>query len=331
MNLFELSFVKQKEGFQVIRIAVGFALISLMISAVGCADLTKSVIFVTKTSIGVDIDSKPPTFNVAYDRIEGYFGPRYDNGAIPPVLAKIETDGGIFTAKVRQIYATGGAATTIANPKKSTIPKPKKLEGNRELMFFGTTTTTGLKVGFTGNMPDSFLFGFKRKEFSFIPVGTTKDEKGESVDAYPSVLALLDTSAQAKSNLHAGMLNGQFFATGHAAELFAHDPSVRQRFKDEFGAYYDVVAEQEREAAGILRCYAGVKDQDRPEAWKDADKLKLLSKGTLTTLLNAGQTDLRKANKIYATEIYIVEGKVPERKTLLEIHRKTICDLSRKN
>lgn len=312
------------------RISVGFALIGVMISAVGCADLTKSVIFVTKTSIGVDIDSKPPTFNVAYDRIEGYFGPRYDNGAIPPVLAKIETDGGIFTAKVRQIYATGEAATIVAHPSQPPMPKPKKLEGNRELMFFGTTTTTGLKVGFTGNMPDRFIFGFKRKEFSFIPVGTTTNENGESVDAYPSVLALLDTSAQAKSNLQAGMVNGQFFATGYAAELFAHDPSVRQRFKDEFVVYREAVADQERVIAGIFRCYAGVRVQDRPEAWKDADKLKLLSEGTLTTLLNFEQTDPRKANKIYATEIYIPAGKVPERKTLLEIHKNTVCELARK-
>ena len=78
--------------------------------AMGCAD---SVLFVTKTSIGLDFDTKPPAASIAYDRTEGYLAPRYDNGAIPPVYGRIRSDAKIFNANVRQIYATGSAAQRV--------------------------------------------------------------------------------------------------------------------------------------------------------------------------------------------------------------------------
>ena len=48
----------------------------------------------------------------------------------------------------------------------------------KRLVFFGTSTTLGLKAGFSGDgYPDSLTFGYKRKEFSFIPRLTFQGER----------------------------------------------------------------------------------------------------------------------------------------------------------
>lgn len=312
-----------------------FSLIIILFT--GCAS-KKSVLFVTKTSLGVDFDGKPAALNVAYDRTEGYIGPRYDNGAVPPVMARIQTDGAIFKAKVRQVYATGNAARTLASDQL--YKGPDDLQGGKEIMFFGTSTTTGLKVGFTGYVPDSFLFGFRRKELSYIPVGTV-----ENKDYYPSVLATFDTLAQADSSKSAGLQGGQFFATGAAAEYYANRKEVREYFegqlKDAFQAYHDAVREQESEAVRILRCYAGIKEDDLPTVWYDANKHGLFKeKDSLAQMIDwydkafkdstVKEENLRKANKRYASEIAITEGANPLRIGGLQNHREKVCELSRK-
>lgn len=195
----------------------------------GCAS-TDHVLFVTKTSIGIDFDSKPATASLAYDRVEGYVAPRYANGEIPPVVASVKSDGNIFNPKVRQVYATGDAAVIATGGKVSGRNQP--LKGARELMFFGTTTTTGIKVGFTTGLPDSFVFGFKRKEFSYIPLATTGTE-GQAHDVYPSVLAAIDTAANVSADgktADTSLANSQFFATGRAARLLADTPQIKDRF-----------------------------------------------------------------------------------------------------
>ncbi len=218
----------------------------------GCTT-TKDVLFVTKTSLGIDIDAKPATASIGYDRTEGYIAPRYDNGEIPPVVASIKSDGGIFNPKIRQVYATGDAAVIAVSdfseaalnnldPGAAEGKAEKKLSGKKQLMFFGTTTTTGLKVGFTSYVPDSFSFGFKRKEYSFIPLGNVvkREPDGkvtEEYDVYPSVLASIDTAANAgtanKKGAPSGdtsLSNSQFFATGRAARVLAASDGVKAAF-----------------------------------------------------------------------------------------------------
>ena len=54
----------------------------------GCATGPDRVVFVTKTSLSVlDYDTAPPGVGIAYDRVEGYFGPSYASGAVPPVIS----------------------------------------------------------------------------------------------------------------------------------------------------------------------------------------------------------------------------------------------------
>ena len=315
---------------------------TILIFSASCANVD-SVLFVTKTSLGVDFDSKPPTASIAYDRVEGYIGPRYENGAVPPVVARIQTDGRIFNTSVRQLYATGTAATLVANPDAQL--GPTVLAGEKRLMFFGTITTTGLKVTFTGQYPDSFHLGYKRKEFSFIPLGSTTDSAGNKVDVYPSVLATIDTTAAAGAIAETGLLVGQFFTTGAAADLYAKDPVIQSIFKnaatDTFSAYRASVAAQETEANRILRCYLGVTVNDLPEIWEDAHGQGLFREPGLLAEINelhstamadpaVRDQNLRTANRWYASEIAILEGAQPTRVAQLAAHRAKVCEIARR-
>ncbi len=332
----------------------------LLLAATGCTD---SVLFVTKTSIGLDFDTKPPAASIAYDRAEGYLGPRYDNGAVPPVYGRILSDTAVFNAKVRQIYATGPAAQIVLHDKiecdadhlrdtdNPLCPRTsQKLEGGKRLMFFGTTTSTGIKVTFSPEYqyPDSFHFGYKRKEFSFIPVGHDPINK---VDRYPSVLAAIDTGALAamdKSVPTANLMTSQFFATGAAAEQLATEPYMHDFFKDEaadaFHAYHVQKGQQASEAGRSLRCYVGVPSDKLPLVWQDAntngllrteddgashfDTMNLLHRNAMSDA-TIRETKLREANKIYASDIAIVEGASPLRGEGLEKHRKKVCEIAK--
>lgn len=209
------------------------------LSVVGCADPDR-VVFVTDTSIGINVDSKPAAVSLAYDRTEGFIGPRYDNGAVPPVVASIETGGTVFNPEIRQVYATGAAAVLATN-HSGAQGGPTELVGGRRLVFFGTTTTLGVKVGFTSEVyPDSLVIGYKRKELSVIPLGT-EEVDGKKRDVYPSVLGSIDTTistvdaddltSAADRRRAVGLENAQFFATGLAAEALAAGQPIRTAFQ----------------------------------------------------------------------------------------------------
>lgn len=136
---------------------------------------TDEVVFVTKSSLSiVDIDSTPSEVSLGYQQVEGYFAPAYENGAIPPVVASIQTDGSLFSPQIRQIYATGDAANILAGNTSDYDPTDDAaavLEEDKRGMFFGTSTTLGFNVGVTRETP-SITIGYKRKEASYIPLGT---------------------------------------------------------------------------------------------------------------------------------------------------------------
>lgn len=186
----------------------------------GCAS-TDKVVFVTSTSIGINVDNTPPTTSIAYDRTEGFIGPRYPNGGIPAVVASIKTGGSVFDPKIRQVYATGGAAVAATGDDR---PQAIPLEGSRDdarLVFFGTTTTLGLKASFSENpIPDSVVIGYKRKEFSVIPIAT-RTVDGKTTHIYPSVFGAIDSTIESHSLEKTGLSVQQFFATGTAAEALA--------------------------------------------------------------------------------------------------------------
>lgn len=193
----------------------------------GCSAPRDTVLFVTNTSFGITADSKPATVNIAYDRQEGYLGPRTVNGGMPPVVASIQTNGDVFNPKVRQVYATGAAATLVTDPAATTGPANDLTGLDGKMVFFGTATSVGLKVGFDDSgTPDNMLFGYKRKELSVIPLAS---DGGKVV--YPSVLASIDTTAATSTLKDTGLSVSQYFATGRAAELLAaNNASIRGSF-----------------------------------------------------------------------------------------------------
>lgn len=197
-----------------------FAVTALALA--GCAGNDK-VLFVTDSALGINFDSKPATLALGYDRNEGLVGPVYENGGIPQTFSSIETGGDIFNPKVRQLYATGQAANAAAGLATEPLPLLKGAK-QRSPAVFGTTTNVGLKIGFGAQtIPDSFSFGYKRKELSWIPLGAAYNARARAeVDVYPSVLAVIDnTIATNPSVAGTGMTLRQFFASGEPAVVLA--------------------------------------------------------------------------------------------------------------
>ena len=243
-----------------IRICLAAAVTVLL---TGCSMEGNSVLFVTDTSLGINVDSKPAIASVAYDRTEGFIGPRSANGVLPPVIASIQTSGDIFEPQVRQVYATGAAAEKAVGT--ANVPDgPDSPEGDdNKLVFFGTSTTVGLKVGFSDAVtPDSMVFGYKRKEFSLIPLGTA-DGSGTGRRVYPSVLASVDTTVATTKLQGTGLSMEQFFATGRAAEtIAANNQGIRHAFTDIATTSMTPVLSPEQKQAALDAATAASSAQD---------------------------------------------------------------------
>ncbi len=309
----------------------------------GCLQHDKAI-FVTSTSLALlEGDTKPAGASIAYKRVEGYLGPNNADGTAPPVIAAIQSDGKIFNPKIRQLYATGEAATAAASGTDCDSTNVSD-SGKRQYMFFGTSTTTGISVGTTSSMPDSFVFGFKRKELSVIPLVEKPDAKGY---VYPSVLASIDTTGQLVDQTKAGSLefkNNQIFATGDAACVMAKalNPEFIKRVRLSVGE------QQRMESARALNCYAGVRLSDRQLVWRDADFKSLFHEdkseqgGILASLeklyakavVNGAVVDanvLFQADRLYSASVFIFDQEDTERLTNLAEHSNFICGLSRAN
>ena len=72
-----------------------------------------SILFMTKTSLGIDVDSKPPTLDISYTRKEGTLSPVFDDEVLPQ-MASFATNSGLVNAAVGQSFATGNAAVLLA-------------------------------------------------------------------------------------------------------------------------------------------------------------------------------------------------------------------------
>lgn len=247
----------------------------------GCA--TKDAVFVTKTSFSVlDVDATPAGVSVAHDRVEGYFGPRFDNGHVYPVTGYFHATGTGFAREVQQVFAGGEAATVVlgATPDESQQSDACADARDNPPLLFATGTTLGIKLGFAENtvLPTSFVFGYRRKEAAWVPVSKT---------CAPSVLATLDSNATARGQaedpkLQAGV--GQYFATDAAAVRLATDPVIRGTFQREAQKAVGNVAEfTSREAVqnqltlDIVGCATKVPDASFDLVVSNADELGVLA------------------------------------------------------
>ena len=50
---------------------------------VGCSALEEHVLFMTKTNVGIDVDSKPPTAEISIARREAVLEPTFEGGQTP--------------------------------------------------------------------------------------------------------------------------------------------------------------------------------------------------------------------------------------------------------
>jgi hypothetical protein len=161
----------------------------------GCALGYNRMLFMTKTNVGLDIDSKPPTAEISIARREGVIAPSFEEGKALPVIASFLFEGGWFSPHISGTFAGGKAAVTIAelfnvgdsnsrltprsrvcldHPPKESAQGLQWEEGDdARPFFFATDTTFGLKVAWSGAtevMPDTLKLGYNRKEFAYAPV-----------------------------------------------------------------------------------------------------------------------------------------------------------------
>lgn len=232
----------------------------------GCAG-QNHVLFMTKSNAGLDFDSKPPTLEISVSRKEVVIAPTFEGGQMPPVAASFKPRAGAgsgfgnFFLGVDQTFEGGDAAMamaalyssdqtpapasrtdynsalTLTQPPRSTsswrrVPGP----GETRTFIFGTDTTLGLKVAWSGTggqFPDTVRLGFNRKEFAWAPVfiATNPPATTNAAVAYsvkmPSFLATIQSHIQAGTS-NSGVFALQYFAAGETATLLALQPAVRE-------------------------------------------------------------------------------------------------------
>jgi hypothetical protein len=314
------------------------ATLSILVMTAGCST-TKNAVFVTKSSISVvDIDKTPASFTFAYDRTEGVFGPNYENGAVPSVVGFISTDGDIINPEIKQLYATGEAADIVVDPSGvyKSDDKVDGLTGDREPLFFGTSTTFGFKIGVTGSDP-SLTLGYKRKEVSVIPL--RKGEEGTE-DVYSSVLASIDTSVDPSfgaGDNNAEFENGQFFATGVAAKILASQGYMKDIFenraKTSLEIFDELFNEQVKYQLSISKCSMNIDSTkwqtviDSGVASNIFPDLNESIKAALSKYKTSGKAeDQLNLIKLHSAGISgSIVGSTPEYSVLLKAHKKLVC------
>lgn len=201
-----------------------------------CTDVNRAI-FVTSTDIGMNVDKSTLSANIGYDRTESFIGPAYpEEGTAPAAFAHMRSNLELFSPKVSQTYATGDAAVLVTRSDekaKEEFDYKPVLHGNRRSMFFGTSTTVGAKIGFgvTDALPESLVFGYKRKELSVIPF-RQDSPKEQQEDKYTPVLASVDLDLKSGTMPEVGLGIVQFAATGEAAVNLAQKDEIRQRFRE---------------------------------------------------------------------------------------------------
>jgi hypothetical protein len=329
---------------------------SIALMLLSACTTTDSVVFVTKTSLGIDVDASTPGASVAYDRVEGYLAPRYSNNGAPAVYASFGTNGNLFTdRKIKQVYATGQAAKTVSTRPASGTgdaaataarsgrgadaadivgggagqsqggggsaeKESKRLD---KAMFFGTSTTLGLKVGYSGTALDAMTFGFKRKEISLIP-GVDRPED------YPSTLSSFDNQTSTAGTDDTGLAVRQFFATGVAADQLAASPEIQtvlqNQARNAVADYREEERQQTRFVLLSLTCLSKLDDAKLPIVWDHAEALQLFDEAKVLTDIRAATP--HNARAIYTDNLRQFKAASAYHTTLLHGHAQRVCKLT---
>jgi hypothetical protein len=206
--------------------------LAIFLTLTGCTSPDR-VLFVTTTDIGISADATTQTALIGYDRLEGMVGPAYvETGAVPHTVGVLKSNLSIFNPDINQIYATGLAADRVTDGSDTEPPPVPKLPstGERRIMFFGTSSNLGLKLGWAAQgYPSSINLGYKRKEYSLIPLQKNLD--GGKEDYYPPVFASISVNQSTGLISDTSTALHQFFATGQAAVNLASDDQFKRPLK----------------------------------------------------------------------------------------------------
>ena len=95
-------------------VAIPMAIILIMLD--GCAIGYDTLMFVSKTNAGFEIDTQPPSIQVSIDRLESVVAPSYEEGKTPPVLGSFQFNGsgGLLATGMGSAFAAGDAAFAMA-------------------------------------------------------------------------------------------------------------------------------------------------------------------------------------------------------------------------
>lgn len=295
-----------------------------------CATTTDHATFVTKSSFSIlDADSTPPSISIAYDRFEGYVGPRFDDGSVYPVAGFVESDGTFFNRALRQAYAGGDAARIVtAQPELSqanaaTSAMPAAAAPADRVLVFATATSFGLKISFAQTMPASFTLGYKRKEASVVPVDRWRQ---------PSVMASLDNTSNVATPESGAFGVRQYFATGEAATNLARLPSIRAKFLEKareaigtVAAFRLEEATQGRLALDTVACVLAAPDATLPKIWANAEELDIFT-GTTTVATIRDARPLAEQRRLYAVRLAaLIDPASSDYTQRLRLHNAAIC------
>ena len=245
----------------------GIMVFALTLILSGCAGYDR-ILLATKTNVGIDIDSTPPTAEITIARRELAIQPTFpdhtddDNSLAFPLLASFGLQGSMFNTKITAHFAGGDAAVLLVRDEKGIDVKsavcldeePKFSKGmirsiweffagdskdEPRPFFFATDTAFGVKVAWSGTAgpyPDTLKLGYNRKEFAsapiFVETGCSNDSSA-GADVYqvrtPSFYASIDNGTNWNAfNDENPRKHVQFFATGKAASEYASRPYVRR-------------------------------------------------------------------------------------------------------
>jgi hypothetical protein len=151
----------------------------------------------------------------------------------------------------------------------------------------------------------------------------------------PSVLATHGNEVQAdaasvKAKSDIGIT--QFFATGRAANALAAKKEVVQVFRESadtaLGTYRQHERQQSLHALTTLSCLSALKDERLPHVWRNAEALGLLPPDTDAAGLD--KNGPAKAREAYTRYLTILNADSADTTTLMDLHRRFVCDLSKK-
>lgn len=242
---------------------IGLTLLCLFVIN-GCSTGNTYIAFGTQSTVGINLDSRPPTFDLGLARREQVIAPTFEGGQTPTTMASFRSaykgitglfvnvgstfTGGDAAGNMSWFYGEEGNApfdksvdTSLCLTQEAqskifgesySLPKP----GDARPFFMATETILGFKLswsGLLGQLPDALKLGYNRKEFSWAPVFISADDclighvKGKKANV-PSFLGLIDVSNAVGTTKQVAGEHIQYIATGTSATRLALKEEIRK-------------------------------------------------------------------------------------------------------